>query len=81
MAPCELLEVAVRGTQGGAVIRLVVGLAYALVGAAIAGSHHFFDHITTVGQGLSAVLVIALWPLYLFGLHFQLGSGDWLVKI
>lgn len=62
-------------------IRLVVGLAYALVGAAIAGSHHFFDNITTVGQGLSAILVIVLWPLYLVGLHFQFGSGDWLVKI
>ena len=40
---------------------------YLVVGGIVAGSHHYFDHLGSIGAVLSALLAIVLWPLVLFG--------------
>jgi hypothetical protein len=40
-----------------------------VIGAVVAASHHFFDHLTTIGAFLSALLAILLWPLVLLGVN------------
>ena len=41
---------------------------YLIVGAFIAGSHHYFDHVHTVAGVVSALLAMLLWPLTLLGM-------------
>ena len=41
-----------------------------VVGAIIAGSHHYFDNLGSIGAIISAILAIILWPLVLVGVHF-----------
>jgi len=43
-------------------------LIYLIVGAFIAGSHHYFDHVHTVAGVVSALLAMLLWPLTLLGM-------------
>jgi hypothetical protein len=47
---------------------------YLIIGAFIAGSHHYFTHLSALEPVLSAVLAILLWPLLLVGvdLHVNL---------
>lgn len=49
------------------------GVVYLVVGAVVAATHDYFDHIDTLKQVLSAVLAVVLWPLILIGidLHVQ----------
>ncbi len=50
----------------------LLGLIYVIVGVAIAASHHYFAHLTTVRQILSAILAIVLWPLVLAGIDLHI---------
>ena len=50
----------------------LLGLIYVIVGVAIAASHHYFAHLTTVRQILSAILAIVLWPLVLAGINLHI---------
>jgi hypothetical protein len=47
---------------------------YVVVGVLAAQDHHYFVHLKTQSQALSAVLAIILWPALLLGvnLHVQL---------
>lgn len=47
-------------------LALVVWL---IVGAVVAGSHHYFDHLNSIGPIISAVLAVLLWPLILVGVR------------
>ncbi len=47
-------------------LALVVWL---IVGAVVAGSHHYFDHLSSIGPIISAVLAVLLWPLILVGVR------------
>jgi len=38
-----------------------------VIGLVVAVTHHFFDHIGTIGAILSAILAVLLWPLVLLG--------------
>lgn len=40
-----------------------------VVGAIVAGSHHYFDNLGSIGAIISAILAIILWPLVLVGVH------------
>ncbi len=42
------------------------------MGIVVAASHHFFDHLTTVGGIISAVLAVILWPLILLGVKIAI---------
>jgi hypothetical protein len=44
----------------GAVLWLVIGVL-------VAGAHHYFDNVGTIGGLLSALLAVLLWPLVLLG--------------
>ena len=41
------------------------------VGVAIAWTHHYFNHLGTWRQILSALLAILLWPLVLLGISLH----------
>jgi hypothetical protein len=47
-------------------MRGILTIIYVLIGAAVANNHHFFTHLNTVSQIVSAVLAIVLWPLIVF---------------
>jgi hypothetical protein len=56
-------------------MRGILPVIYVIIGAIVANQHHFFTHLTTLSQVVSAVLAIVLWPLIVFGnvnLHVQL---------
>lgn len=48
-------------------IRRIVPVLYLLVGVVVASQHHYL-HAGSLGQILSAVLAILLWPLVLLGI-------------
>lgn len=43
-----------------------------VVGLVVAATHHFFDHVGTIGAILSAVLAVILWPLILLGVKLAI---------
>lgn len=47
------------------------GVVYLVVGAVVAATHDYFDHINTLKQVLSAVLAVVLWPLILIGIDLH----------
>jgi hypothetical protein len=47
-------------------------LIWIVVGIVVAATHHFFNHLTTVGGILSAVLAVILWPLILLGVKIAI---------
>ena len=65
--------VEVRGVVRGRSVPLVF-VVWLLIGAVVAGSHHYFDNLGSVGAVLSAALAILLWPLILIGVHFNITS-------
>jgi hypothetical protein len=50
---------------------LVVAI-YLIVGAFVAASHHYFNHVEDARGIADAVLAMLLWPLVLFGLKITL---------
>ncbi|MHB8644014.1 MAG: hypothetical protein ACYDA3_14135 [Gaiellaceae bacterium] len=51
--------------------RLLV-LAYVIVGVILAANHHYFAHLNTGKQILSAILAVILWPLLLLGISLHI---------
>jgi hypothetical protein len=49
-----------------------VGVIYLVVGAIVAATHDYFEHINTLKQFLSAVLAVVLWPLILIGINLHI---------
>jgi ABC-type anion transport system duplicated permease subunit len=47
-------------------VRGIFPLIYVIIGAVIADQHHYFTHLQTLSQIVSAVLAIVLWPLIVF---------------
>ena len=47
-------------------------LVWIAVGAAIAWTHHYFTHLDTWREILSALLAIVLWPLVLLGIDLHI---------
>ena len=50
----------------GAVVYLVLGVIVAM-------SQNYFDHLTTLGRLLSALVAVVLWPVLLFGIDIRIG--------
>jgi hypothetical protein len=44
---------------------------YVVIGAIIAGSHHYFTHLSTLPTIASALLAVLLWPLVLLGINLH----------
>ena len=51
--------------------RLLI-LAYVIVGVVLAANHHYFAHLDTARQILSAILAVLLWPLILLGISLHI---------
>ena len=47
------------------------GVIYLVVGAVVAATHDYFQHLDTLKQLLSAVLAVVLWPLVLIGINLH----------
>jgi hypothetical protein len=43
-----------------------------VIGIVVAATHHFFEHLTTVGAIISAILAVILWPLILLGVKIAI---------
>ncbi len=49
------------------------GAIYLVLGILVAVTHNYFDHLSTLGRLLSALLAVVLWPLLLFGIDIKIG--------
>jgi len=49
----------------------LLGTIYLVVGAVVAATHHYFMHVLTFKQIVSAVLAVLLWPLLLIGINLH----------
>ena len=47
-------------------------LVWLIVGVAIAATHHYFSHLNTLRQIVSAALAVLLWPLVLLGIDLHI---------
>jgi hypothetical protein len=47
-------------------------LIWIVIGIVVAATHHFFDHVATIGAILSAILAVVLWPLILLGVKIAI---------
>jgi hypothetical protein len=45
---------------------------WVVIGVVVAATHHFCDHLATIGAILSAVLAVILWPLILLGVKIAI---------
>lgn len=57
----------------GRSVPLIV-VVYLVAGGVVAGSHHYFDSLGSIGALLSALLAILLWPLVLFGTKITINT-------
>jgi hypothetical protein len=50
----------------------LVPVIWIVIGIIVAATHHFFDHVGTIGAILSAILAVVLWPLILLGVKIAI---------
>ena len=55
----------------GRSVPLIV-VVWLVVGAIVAGSHHYFDNLGSLGAILTAILAVLLWPLILVGVKIHI---------
>lgn len=48
-------------------------IVYFVLGVVVAASQNYFDHLSTVGRLVSALVAVILWPLLLFGIDIRIG--------
>ena len=49
------------------------GIIYLVLGLLVAASQNYFDHLSTAGRVLSAIIAVIVWPLLLFGIDIRIG--------
>jgi hypothetical protein len=54
------------------VLSRAVLLVYLVAGFLVANSHHYFAHLSSAKQIVSAVLAVLLWPLVLLGINLRI---------
>jgi hypothetical protein len=52
--------------------RNILIIAYLVVGALVASSHHYFAHLNAVKPIASAALAVVAWPALLFGVNLHI---------
>jgi len=50
----------------------LVPLVYLVIGAIVATTHHYFQHVDTIRLVGSAILAVLLWPLLLLGIDLHI---------
>jgi hypothetical protein len=50
-----------------------IPLLWLVIGAIVAATHHYFEHVETIRQVGSAIIAVLVWPLIFLGidLHIQ----------
>ena len=48
------------------------GIVYLALGLLVAASQNYFDHLSTLGRLLSAIIAVIIWPLLLFGIDVRI---------
>jgi len=48
-------------------------IVYFVLGVIVAASQNYFDHLSTAGRVLSAIIAVIVWPLLLFGIDIRIG--------
>ncbi len=48
------------------------GIVYLVLGVLVAASQNYFDHLSTLGRLLSAIIAVIIWPLLLFGIDVRI---------
>lgn len=51
----------------------IAGAVYVVIGVLVAVAQNYFDHLSTLGRLLSAILAVVLWPLLLLGIDIRVG--------
>jgi hypothetical protein len=49
---------------------------YVVIGVIVASQHHYYVHLGSLSQVLSAVVATALWPLILLGANLHLSLAN-----
>jgi hypothetical protein len=52
----------------------LVVVIWLVVGGIVAGSHHYFDNLGSIGAILAAILAMLLWPLILIGVKISIAA-------
>jgi hypothetical protein len=52
-------------------VRGIFPIVYVIIGAVIANQHHYFTHLATLSQVVSAILAVILWPLILLQVNLH----------
>ncbi|MGH7721604.1 MAG: hypothetical protein ACRENL_02055 [Candidatus Dormibacteria bacterium] len=52
----------------------LVVVIWLIVGAVVAGSHHYFDTLNSFGAILTAVIAVLIWPLILLGVKISVAT-------
>ena len=50
----------------------IAGAVYLVLGILVAIANNYFDHLSTFGRLISALLAVLLWPLLLLGLDIRI---------
>ncbi len=50
----------------------IAAVIYLVLGVLVAAGNDYFDHLTTFGRLIAALLAVLLWPLLLFGLDIRI---------
>ncbi len=50
----------------------LITLVYLVAGAIAAATHHYWSHLNTLKQIISALLATVLWPLILLGINLHI---------
>ena len=47
-------------------------VAWIVIGIVVAATRHFFEHVSTIGGILSAIIAVIVWPLILLGVRIAI---------
>jgi hypothetical protein len=50
----------------------LIPLVYLVVGAVVAATHHYFEHVDTLQTVGSAILAVLFWPLIFLGIDLHI---------
>lgn len=50
----------------------LVAVIYLVAGGIVAGTHHYWSHLNSIKQIISALLATILWPLILVGVNLHI---------
>jgi hypothetical protein len=68
-------QAVLRGIQMSRRSVPLVVVIWLVVGAVVAGSHHYFDSLNSFGAILTAIIAVLIWPLILLGVKISIATS------